>query len=137
MKGFVFNKKNLHKAVEAIQKRIKVGITPESCSVCSVAAKGHYHDIVKFEGSWPEEISKLEKVLYINAHKDAVMQCPECGRVYRYAYSYEYLVGGSEEGEEIRPITAKEILPEIKSILRAYVPPKIIRHIGNAWEIDF
>ena len=49
----------------------------------------------------PIESSRLERFKLL-AGSTEIKRCPICGTFYRYSYSYEYLVGGSEEEEELR-----------------------------------
>jgi len=44
-----------------------------------------------------------------DAERHHVRRCPECGTFYRYDQSYEYLVNGSEDEEELRRLTPTEV----------------------------
>jgi hypothetical protein len=59
----------------------------------------------------PPEASRLvpeEPASGCHAERDHVKRCPLCGTFYRYLSSYEYLVNGSEDEEELRRITPEE-----------------------------
>ncbi|MCI0489227.1 MAG: hypothetical protein L0229_21760 [Blastocatellia bacterium] len=87
-------------------------ITIADCEICSKLAEvetsfykyGHEEET----RTLPEEASRLEKVDdpdYKDPVWHYVRRCPICGVCYRYDYSYEYLVYGSEDEEELRRLT--------------------------------
>lgn len=67
---------------------------------------------------WPEDDRPLppaasrlvpaEPASGYDAERDHVKRCPICGTCYHYRWSYEYLVNGSEDEEELRRITPEE-----------------------------
>mgnify|MGYP001579269686 FL=1 len=84
-KVYAFTKENLKKAIRKIQVRIKENIPVEKCEICNAIT---------------ERSKDLDTVLRIAARPNAIKQCPICGRVYLYTYSYEYLVAGASEEDE-------------------------------------
>lgn len=61
--------------------------------------------------SFPPEVAQLVPAEELDTEEKRhrhILVCPLCGTYYAYAYSYEYLVDGSEDTRELRRIPAEE-----------------------------
>jgi hypothetical protein len=69
------------------------------CEICSNIPDNVSADMAAGE-SLDFYKSKLERVIILAYYKNCIMRCPICGRLYRYKYEYEFLVGWSSEEDE-------------------------------------
>ena len=83
-----------------------------SCPICSQLGDVHIsfykYAAPEYDRPLPEASQKLVILPTLGAsdpEKEHVRRCPQCGRLYHYAFSYEYLVNGSEDEEVLTRMT--------------------------------
>jgi hypothetical protein len=81
---------------------------PDSVSKVNVPARSEF-------GDFPDEVSKLDEFIVIK-YTWQILKCPVCGRLYTDEYSYEHLVGGSEDVYKISRIEYRDVLELLKNI---------------------
>jgi hypothetical protein len=91
---------------------------PNEAAPCEICGKLGVVETSYAKYGWPEDDRPLppqagrlvpaEPTAGSDAERDHVRRCPLCGTYYHYRWSYEYLVNGSEDEEELRRITPEE-----------------------------
>lgn len=90
-------------------------MTIADCDICGKLAETETsfskYGWDEMDRSLPAEAARLVPVGDVSsydAQRDHVRRCPVCGTYYRYHASYEYLVNGSEDTEELNRLTPTE-----------------------------
>ena len=90
------------------------------CRVCSTIPDDLTADIAAGE-SLDVHKSKLERMIIFAYYSNCILRCPVCGRLYRYKYEYEFLVGmSSEEDEWLWRIDTEGAMELVDSFLKSY-----------------
>jgi len=124
------------------------------CELCGTLSDGEYA-FSKFgqEGGgtlsgMTASLVPVESLDSLRAERHHVKRCTKCGTFYRYDTSYEYLVNGSEEEEELvrlAPIEAKDRMSpeEYLRVMREYeeradeAGPKLRFHVVKSLAMHY
>jgi hypothetical protein len=118
-----FSRKTIVKAVKDLPDNPpKMDLS--DCEICSQIPEKSYADMAE-EQSLDKYKKLLEKVVIFAYYSDCIMRCPNCGRLYIYDYSYEYLVNKSEEEEELIRSDTEGVLGIIDDFINFYDFKKI------------
>jgi len=102
----------VHMRIESMEDK---DMSIAECEICSKLTDFEYsfdkHGWEEQPRRMPVEAAQLEPAEDIalrGKENDHVKRCPICGTFYRYVYTSEYLVNGSEDSEELTRLTPAE-----------------------------
>lgn len=132
------------------------GSRPLSLSECPVCSRLADVELSYAKGGWDEQSLPFPDAVgdLILLEEDAhdaegassgisLMRCPECGTLYRYTWSGEYLSNGSEERSELRRLAPAQAREQIDAaaydwlmswmgLWLSHTEPAVRRHAGRS-----